>query len=50
MQIKNVHGVWYASYRNRDRGIYIVTGAPTRDRAIAKGLFMLMGYDTPRAI
>lgn len=42
MKIQQVLGVWYASYRNREKGIYIITGAPTRERAISKGLFLLM--------
>ena len=43
MKIQNVLGVWYASYRDSSRNLYIVTGAPTRERALAKGLFMVLG-------
>lgn len=44
MKLTNVLGVWYASYRDRVHNIYIITGAPTRERAIAKGIFMVMNH------
>lgn len=50
MKLQYVLGVWYASYRDVSKNLYIVTQAPTRERAIAKGLFMVMGYNTPQAI
>lgn len=50
MKITNVLGIWYATYRDRSRNLYIITGAPTRERAIAKGLFMVMSEKTPHAI
>jgi hypothetical protein len=50
MTIKEILGVWYASYRDRSKGLYIITGAPTRERAIAKGLYMVMAHDKPQPI
>ena len=50
MKITQVLGIWYATYRDRSKGMYLITKAPTRERAIAKGLFMVMAHDKPVAI